>query len=78
MTPGLVESIRGALGAPTSGSAPAAVVALVLIALLAEREILRAYMGPRRALRLDVLNVAIAPFLVAFVVIVLLRMSGHD
>jgi hypothetical protein len=75
--PGLVGSLHSALGVPSPGSAAAAVVALALLALLAEREILRAYLGTRRTVRLEILNVAIGPLLVAFVVIVLLRMTGN-
>ena len=66
------------LSAPSPNGAVSGVLALLLIALLAGREILRAYAGDRRTRRLEVLNVAIAPLLVAFVVVVMLRVTGHD
>jgi hypothetical protein len=47
---------------------------LVLLVLLAEREIIRSLGGPRARTAVRILDVAIVPLLVAFVLLVALRL----
>lgn len=48
----------------------------LLLVLLLEWELLRAYFGQKRRLRLDVLAGTVVPLLVAFAVIVTVRATG--
>jgi hypothetical protein len=50
------------------------VVIVLLVALLLAREIIRVHGGPRMAQRLDVLNVAVYPLLLAFGAVVIVRL----
>ncbi len=49
------------------------IVTLLLFLLLVEAEVLRAYEGARNRVRLHVLGVAVLPLLLAFVLIVTVR-----
>jgi hypothetical protein len=52
------------------------VAVLLLVVLLAEVEIVRAYMGSRRSRRLLPLGIAIVPLCLVFVLVVLVRSKG--
>ena len=46
---------------------------LLLLVLLLQKELIRAQGGPRARVGVDALNIAIAPLLLAFVVIMIVR-----
>jgi hypothetical protein len=46
---------------------------LLLLVLLIQKELMRAQGGPRARVGVDALNIAIAPLLLSFVVIMILR-----
>lgn len=52
------------------------VAVLLLIVLLVETEIIRAFLGPRKSLRLLALGVAIVPLCFAFLLVVIVRAKG--
>lgn len=52
------------------------VAVLLLLVLLAEAEIIRAYVGPRKPSRLLPLGVAIVPLCLVFVLVVVVRAKG--
>jgi hypothetical protein len=53
-----------------------AIVIVLLLVLLAEQELVRAYLGDAATARLRPLWIVLAPLLAAFVLIVLVRMLG--
>ena len=48
---------------------------LLLLVLLIQKELMRAHGGPRARVGVDALNIAIAPLLLSFVVIMILRFA---
>jgi hypothetical protein len=52
------------------------VAVLLFVVLLAEAEIVRAYIGPRRSGRLLPLGIAIVPLCLVFVLVILVRSKG--
>ena len=53
-----------------------AIAVVLLIVLLVEQELIRAYLGPAARGRLQAMNVAAVPLLAAFALIVVLRTLG--
>jgi hypothetical protein len=74
------DTLRVFLGSPSYESASTVVdvtVVVLVILVLAEHELLRAYAGARRLFRLDALTVVAAPLLVTLALVLVLRATGE-
>jgi hypothetical protein len=76
MSATITHAVEALLGSRDHRSATRGIdlsAALLLLILLVEAEIIRAYLGTRRPLRLQPLGVAIVPLCLVFVFVVIVR-----
>jgi hypothetical protein len=70
-----IDHLSNSISGPASAHVDATLIVLLLV-LLAEQELVRAYLGDAATARLRPLWIVLAPLLAAFVLIVLVRMLG--